>query len=178
MSVSLRGEVIAIPEVIGRFARFLGELTGEHPAAEVHAVVARHVEVPGHDPRVDGALADSEVFATMWNGLIEGARVPDRAWEQVVLPAVVAFSNGTNLKAHLELAASFWVGARSAWAVLPVADTVVLKPESVAAGSLREGEPLPAPAGDPPRRRRWAWPWGVALVAVFALAATLLAWWL
>lgn len=53
MIVPLSGEVFETPEAIGRFARFLRELTGGLLAHDVHTAIAAYCELPGHDPRGD-----------------------------------------------------------------------------------------------------------------------------
>jgi len=169
MVVPLTGEVFQLPEVVSRFVAFLRELTGDLPPAEVYAAIVEKCETPDHDPRIDQATPDPEEFAAVWSALVGGVRVPEDAWESVVLPAVVAFSTATSLKAHLELATSFWVAARGAAdhpAVPSTEDSrVVLKPSETV--RLPAPEPLPPVA---PRRRR-AWWIALLIVVLIGLVA-------
>jgi hypothetical protein len=163
------------PEMIGRFAGFLRDLTGDVPAWRVHEVIAEHCAISGPDPRIDGALADSDAFAAIWDGLIAGTPAPAGAWERVVLPAVVAFSNPTNAKAHLELATSFWVAVRSIAEAAAPGDTVPVAP---APGPAEEAGAavvvLPQP--EPRAGKRGRWVWIIAVMAIITLLALAIVW--
>jgi hypothetical protein len=172
--VPLTAEVFETPEMVARFAGFLRDLTGDLPALRVHEAIAEHCAISGHDPRIDGAFADSDEFAAIWKGLIAGIAVPADSWERVVLPAVVAFSDATNLKAHLELATSFWVAARKAAQAAALVDTVRIPraPEPVE----EVGAAAALPPFEPTAGKRGGWALIIVVVVIIALLALAIVW--
>jgi hypothetical protein len=180
MTVPLTGELFETPEVFGRLAGFLRDVTGYAPAEHVYALIMEYRQVPDHDPRVDGMVEDPAVFEAVWTMLTAGVRLPHTAWQSVVLPVVVACSTERDVKIHLGLAASFWVAAKAA--------SDLLAAESIAAGTpaqlsepteLESRDASLVPAGGRAAARaargprlRWALA-GVVAVVLLLIAAAL-----
>jgi hypothetical protein len=161
VTVPVTGEVFETPEVLGRLAGFLRDLTEDLPAGEVYAAIDEQRDLPDHDERMDGVLGDRERFVAAWAAVTAGLPLPEAAWESVVLPAVVAFSTKASIKLHLELAASYWVKAEAAIGAITSGRTAMVterppEPELDALPSF--ATPLvgigAAPAITEPRRRR------------------------
>jgi hypothetical protein len=98
-------------------AVMLGELltglTRGLSAGEIHAVIAARLDSPEDDPRLASLVANGAEFATMWTALALGEPLPSRAWETVVLPALIAFSSQQTLKADLERATRLWLATQN-----------------------------------------------------------------
>lgn len=112
-------EAQRVRDLIVTLGGLLGDVTSHQPAAEVHGVLLDRFDAPDHDSRIDGMEVGRREFIDVWTDLQHGFALPATAWEQVVLPTVVAFSNPQTQKAHLELATSHWLAARNAVDAVP-----------------------------------------------------------
>jgi Fibronectin type III domain len=119
VTVPVTGDLLPTPESGGRLAGFLRDLTGGQAADDIYAIIEERVQLSDHDERMDGLPPTAGEFTAVWDALLDGIRPRPAAWDCVVLPVVVAFSDATNVKAHLELAASFWVAATAPAALAP-----------------------------------------------------------
>lgn len=172
-------------EPIAGIGACLTELTGNRPAASLHAEILDRLGEPDSDARLAGVTTDRQRFERIWDGLVEGADAPVDAWATVVLPAVVAGSTAQALKSNLERVTSLWLDAR---ALLDSRDGAVpqagpmsrREPERAVSagpgGAVAESSPPDAPHTPAPARRRR--PLMVTAVTVLAMLVTAaLLWW-
>jgi hypothetical protein len=142
VTVPVIGEVYETPEEAGRLPGFLRVLTGDLTAGQIYTIVEERRQLSDHDERMDGLASDPADFEPIWTALLAGIRPPEAAWEPVVLPVVVAFSDDKNVKTNLELATSFWMAATQPHAVESNVDDLHDDPAGL--GELEAVEAVPA----------------------------------
>ncbi|MBB5872979.1 hypothetical protein F4553_006413 [Allocatelliglobosispora scoriae] len=167
----------------------LDDMAGGRSGDEVHQLLLDRFDQPEHDSRLDRMEVGRHEFTQTWAALRGGTALPQSAWEQVILPAVVALSGPKTHKINLELATNHWLTARSA------VDAVPGHPDEVAEALARipfveqvpvSGPPAPwpaavplraatiienAPSADDPRRSRRGLVWALGALIVVALVA-------
>lgn len=162
-------------EALGKLGDLLSELTGGEPASTVHAAIVERAGDPSADARLAG-VAGLDSFSDAWAALRAGSPPDGDAWQGVVLPTVLAFSNPQALKTQLGLATSLWLG----WARTADSPAVTVT-EEIAAAPENPATPDPAPAGDaaatqPPAVKRRAHRVLVVGTVLVLLAVAALVW--
>jgi hypothetical protein len=99
--------------------QLMSDITAGRDVDAVHDRLLELFDAAEHDGRIDGMELGRREFTEVWAALQNGLALPPTAWEQVVLPTVVAFSNKQNEKVHLELATTYWLAARAAVDAIP-----------------------------------------------------------
>lgn len=142
--------------LIVELGRLLSDITSGRAAGEVHERLLDIFDAAEHDSRVDAMEVGRREFAAVWDAIQGGRALPEAAWEQVVLPTVVAFSSPQQEKVRLERATSFWLAASAAVAAVPdypaavaalaAAPAVAAEPSAPAAASAVPEAPLRSPA--------------------------------
>ncbi|GHJ47552.1 hypothetical protein Cs7R123_48940 [Catellatospora sp. TT07R-123] len=191
MGQPLPGSAQQARNLVLDLGRMLSDITSGRDVAEVHQRLLDQFDAADHDSRIDAMEVGRQEFAETWTALREGRALPVPAWEQVVLPTIVTFSDAQYRKSNLELATSTWLAARAAVDAVPDFAAAVAEaaaPASPAAPAaeaptvrsmttntvrtpiIEAAAPKAAPldsavASHRPRRRR-------ALLAVLAIAAS------
>ena len=120
-------------DLVVQLGQLLADITAGRPTAAVHQHLLDKFDAAVHDYRIDAMEVGRQEFAATWDALRQGLALPATAWEQVVLPTVVGFSNTQKLKIHLELATSYWLAARAAVDAVPDYPAAVAALATVAA---------------------------------------------
>lgn len=113
------GQAAHARKLVVQLGQLLTDITAGRPADRVHQHLLDQFDAAVHDYRIDAMQLGRQEFAATWHALQYGLDLPAAAWEQVVLPTVVAFSGIQKLKMHLELATSYWLAARAAVDAVP-----------------------------------------------------------
>jgi hypothetical protein len=172
------------PQAAVKLSELLADLTAGLSAGEIHAVIAARLDSPEDDPRLSSLVADGAQFSAMWTALAQGESLPARAWETVVLPALIAFSGRQTLKADLERATSLWLATQHLDQSASGGQAPV-----VAGGDARRGIPaghigthpvltlFPTDDLTAPATTQF-WPRSLVALALVALTVTAGFWWL
>ncbi|WP_155375419.1 fibronectin type III domain-containing protein [Catellatospora vulcania] len=146
-------------DLVVQLGQLLADITAGRPTAAVHQHLLDKFDAAVHDYRIDAMEVGRTEFAATWDALRQGLALPASAWEQVVLPTVVGFSNTQKLKIHLELATSYWLAARAAVdavpdypaavAALATAETPATGPTERTALASRPAAQVRPPTADP-----------------------------
>ncbi len=172
-----------------KLGALLADVTAGLSAAEIHAAIVARLQQPAEDVRLASLIADEGDFATMWTALAQGEPLPQTAWETVVLPAIVAYSDQQGLKTNLERATSLWLSASEGSQTVPLppepADGEVLPVSrhhlEFAAAEMRVGTgPVPTlfPTIDIAERvSKQRWPRSLIALALVALFTVGGFWW-
>ncbi|MDI1463385.1 fibronectin type III domain-containing protein [Catellatospora sp. KI3] len=171
--------------------RMLTDITSGRDVSEVHQRLLDRFDAADHDSRIDAMEVGRREFTATWTALVQGVGLPEAAWEQVVLPTIVAFSDPVHAKNNLGLATSCWLAARAAVDAVPdfptesaelaaleapAAESAAASVRSLTTTTVRTPIVAPAAAAAPatgpehpsrPRRRRTL----LAMAAVAAVAA-------
>ncbi|WP_155370738.1 fibronectin type III domain-containing protein [Catellatospora vulcania] len=97
----------------------LDDVVSGRSGLEVHQVLIDAFDAPHDDSRIDGVEVGRDEFMQLWTGVQQGLRLPESAWQKIVLPAVITFSGPRVQKIHLELATAQWLAARAAVDAVP-----------------------------------------------------------
>ncbi|MBV1856016.1 fibronectin type III domain-containing protein [Catellatospora tritici] len=106
-------------KLVLELGRMLSDITSGRDVAAVHQRLLDQFDAADHDSRIDAVEVGRREFTQTWTALRQGLALPAEAWEQVVLPAIVAFSDPVHGKTNLELATSCWLAARAAVDAVP-----------------------------------------------------------